>query len=751
MKNETLEKKESTNNINIEPLNINQIKPSSDIADSIATLIVDKIISDAVRNSKINDTYKTMNNHCFNFLTNFINPYLKSRFIFYEKGIEDLNKQKNEMYFCKEPIKKLNTWTILPEPKSCDVDRCANTKTKLVKYKKYTELKDDGLKESSFVLDGEEDIKHIKKNNHNVFDDHEDNSNYNNDIKSKKDNKYSAKTSKKNDIQNAVKENKNNNINNNSNKIKEEKKKNRIPIFKFNENNTYEKKEKEEILELSTINDLPIESYENKYSLINSNEENNKLRKEREFEIIKKEEMKKIEKERQEKKNKQSLLKRMEKEFDSNRLTFDPDGKIINLKSNNYENLEDGFVFSKLKIKTGNQKKKSTFNLMDIIYPIEGADQNKSKEKNESVANIRRQTLKGKELILNRIESDISKIKVEKNEADKVWNSNNNNKNKEKKESILPSGGNFEKIIPETGVIITGENMREVKEGGFDYVKKYNKPSFNELSRFISESINLNSRNYSSLMNSNKDLNKNNKSNNYGNNEHLKSEDNYIGYKEEFNDNNPLIKNAHSINNIKYYSPNSNRYNNLNINNSNLNSKRHLLNSYDRVKTEGNNYKSIQLSNNLDINNQNLKNIFNDDIIINDTKNRYKKSFDVDNLQNLNYLEKAVLPFKNLRYKKQNGVRQLIDIGKENNVDKFSGQAYMNKFNSQIINNKEWGKDENDMYKMQERLNNEMKENQSLFRKQRNNNRMKNLGMQIMTEGNNIRQRKTPLFGGNFK
>lgn len=41
-------------------------------------------------------------------------------------------------------------------------------------------------------------------------------------------------------------------------------------------------------------------------------------------------------------------------------------------------------------------------------------------------------------------------------------------------------------------------------------------------------------------------------------------------------------------------------------------------------------------------------------------------------------------------------------------------------------------------------------QNQSNFRKQRNN-RMKNYGMQIMTEGNNKRERKVPLFGGNIK
>ena len=749
MKNEKNESKETNDNIKIESLNIIQVKPSSDIADSVATIIVDKIISDAVRNSVINDTYKTLNSHCFTYLTNFINPYLKNRFIFYEKGFEDLNQLKDEKYFCRKPIEKVNTWTLLPEPKCCDVDRCANTKTKLIRYKKYTELKSDGLKESSFALDAEEDIRHIKNNN-NVFDGREDNINYNFNAKSKKENKYSVNNSRKNVLQNISKENIIK-----ADKKKEIKKKNIRQIFKYNEDKIPEKKEKEEILEISIVNDLPVESYENKYSLINSNEENDRLRREREFELIKKEEIKKLEKERQDKRNKQLLLKKMEKEFDSNRLTFDPNGKVINLKHQNYENLEDGFAFSKLRIKTEGAKKKSTFNLMDVVYPIEGLDPSKGNEnKNESVAVTRRSSLvKGRQSILKKIESDISKIKVEKNEEDKMWNNKNSKPSKDKKESILPSGGNFEKIIPETGVIITGENQREVKEGGFDYIKKYNKPSFNELSKFISESVNLNSKNYSSLMNSNIDLNKNNKNiNSYGNNDHLKGEDSYIGYKEEFNDNNPLIKNALSINNIKYYSPSSNRYNNLSINNSDLNTKRrNLLNSYDRIKTEGNNYKSIQLSNNFDVNNQNLKNVF-DDVIVKDTKNKYIKSTEVDNLANLNYLEKAVLPFKNLRYKKQNGVRQLVDIGKDNNIENYSGQIFMNKFNSQIINNKEWGKEDNDAYKMQERLNNEMKgENQSLFRKQRNNNRMKNLGMQIITEGNNKRERKVPLFGGNLK
>ena len=53
----------------------------------------------------------------------------------------------------------------------------------------------------------------------------------------------------------------------------------------------------------------------------------------------------------------------------------------------------------------------------------------------------------------------------------------------------------------------------------------------------------MNSNNLSSLMNSNSDLNANNKSINNDDN-------NYIGYKEEFNENNPLMQNVHKM--IKY-------------------------------------------------------------------------------------------------------------------------------------------------------------------------------------------------------
>ena len=164
-------------------------------------------------------------------------------------------------------------------------------------------------------------------------------------------------------------------------------------------------------------------------------------------------------------------MKRMDKVFDSNRLTFDPDGKVINLKYQNYDNLEEGFVFSKLKIKTENSKKKEILNLKDIIYPIKDIEQNSSNEKKESAPTTKRATLKGKEKSINSIELDKSKIKIEKNDEDLMCNNYRNSKIKDKKESILLSGGNFDTIVPETGDIITGENHLEVKEGGFAMLK----------------------------------------------------------------------------------------------------------------------------------------------------------------------------------------------------------------------------------------------------------------------------------------
>ena len=105
-KKETEENKEASQENQQNSTNNNQ---SSDIAETVAMILIDKIISSVVITNKVNETYKTLNDHCFNYLINFINPYLETNFIFYENGIEDTEYQKNQIYFYRKPLEKINT------------------------------------------------------------------------------------------------------------------------------------------------------------------------------------------------------------------------------------------------------------------------------------------------------------------------------------------------------------------------------------------------------------------------------------------------------------------------------------------------------------------------------------------------------------------------------------------------------------------------------------------------------------------
>ena len=294
-KRESILNKEIPQEIQTNPDN----KTTSDIADTLAMVLIDKIISTAVITSKVNQTYNTLNDHCFNYLTNFINPYLETNFIFYENGVEDPEYQKNQIYFSRKPLEKINTWDIIPEPGANEIDRYANTKTKVMKFRKYTDMKIDGVKEYSSAFDIDEDNKYSKRTgNENILNESNDEKNNKNKEKDKsRDTNKKEKT-----IREPNKENKD--INNSSIKqinqslsksiksskeiktIEKPAKKPKINLKKarmekFMEDMAPKKKEKEEILEISIQDDLPKESYENIYSVINSSDENNRLRREK--------------------------------------------------------------------------------------------------------------------------------------------------------------------------------------------------------------------------------------------------------------------------------------------------------------------------------------------------------------------------------------------------------------------------------------------------------------------------------------
>ncbi len=325
-KKETEENKEVSQDNQANSTNNN---PSSDIAETVAMVLIDKIISTVVITNKVNETYKTFNDHCFNYLINFINPYLETNFIFYENGIEDPDYQKNKIYFDRKPLEKINTWNIISEPETNEIDRYENTKTKIMKYKKYSEMQIDGVKESSLAFDIDDENKNIHSSENESIRIQK-----NQDKGKEKSNKEQNKENK--DISNSNIKPKIPSLSqsikslNEVHKKEEQNKKIKLPprkkiMNKFSDDMAPKKKAKEEILEISVTDDLPQEAYENIYSIINSNDENNRLRRERELQIEQRQAQKLLEIEK-EKRAKQKLYRRLDKDFDSNRLTFDPNG-----------------------------------------------------------------------------------------------------------------------------------------------------------------------------------------------------------------------------------------------------------------------------------------------------------------------------------------------------------------------------------------------------------------------------------------
>ena len=166
----------------------------------------------------------------------------------------------------------------------------------------------------------------------------------------------------------------------------------------------------------------------------------------------------------------------------------------------------------------------------------------------------------------------IFKANVIRNPADIMKNNliNLRIEKAKQKHSSSPSGSNFNLIKPEIGVVIEDKSNRkkEIKDGGFEYIKKYNKPSMYEFSKLVVETSNLNSLN-SRALSSGLIESKVSEINEYKNRNKFQelNQDNYNGYIFEFSDNlNPLFQNALSLNDNQKKEEDKK---NLNINNNN--------------------------------------------------------------------------------------------------------------------------------------------------------------------------------------
>ena len=660
-------------------------RPSDSIynnqAEIISKLILEKIISLTVTKINCNEIYKNIGNYCFDFIEKKImKPCLKSLYIPYEIE-EDPNKDKILFFDSIQPNKE-NTWVEIIEPNVPFVDRCSYDQMKFTPIEIPDDINEneniinenDEEKDKKVTFAEKEDIENMKKKEE--------------EKKKKEEEKKRKEKRKKEEKERKLKEE-------NDKQLKEEndKKEQRKPNENDGKDGPW--------IDLPSY-DLPKELF------ISEIPEINELRRDMEIEKNRKIKQKLLEEEEKRREKHKEMQSRIGREFDSKRLTFDSNGNIINLKlRNNIEsNLGNEFYWSRPFIKEG-----KTFRHM-FLRPIRKSFQsknhnllNENKDKNDKdkmneideEENENEEENNDKKNKKRNSSSQVKKTAVTILGEDVIRNTNSldqkyflrflKQKENQYKDLSQPSGQNFDKIIPEIGVNVISEK-KEKKEGGLDFTKKFNKPSMEEFSKlaFDTESLNSskilssklvfsnNKLNSSNSINSNS--NKNNISdiniNNINTNNNQNKNENYIGYSKQFNSlDNPLIQNAHKIIN--------NNLNDDSIQNSQLSS---ISNSIQHYSYVGNSFRTKLLSNEMTLSknnyNSNLRNYFyeKDD---ENNNNSYVHS-------NQNY--KSIKPtgsifFNNKLTKKSNFIPKI----------KVTNEVMIDKFNSNIIKNRNWGSD----------------------------------------------------------
>ena len=398
-------------------------------AESIVKIILDKIITLTIRKSYANKINLELGEYCFDFIKNNIYTMFEPYYIAHTKESKNKKINKNELFLnIKQPVN--NTWIEIIEPEFFQIDRYEGANIKFKEIERNENESEKSLAKSTKKTKNE-NLKHNFANN-------------------KINNNIVIKSSKnlKIDITD-----KNNNTNINTNKLSN-KKDNNINKEKNNIQNSSNTGIQNKNRKIQMI-DLPYED-------IQKTEEDNidqynlpeveKLRREFQEELNKKEEEKKKIKEEEEKEKKLRTLlneKKNDKIFDSKKLTFDSNGKIISFKQFRIDNLKDfiipkNFIKEKKKNVTSNTSSKKKLKNNDIVSktPIK-----KIKLKEENIIKDSKMEYKKK-----LIESPVEKI--------------------------IPSGSNFQLISPNVGVVIV-ENGQS-KEGPRDFSKHFKKYSLKD-------------------------------------------------------------------------------------------------------------------------------------------------------------------------------------------------------------------------------------------------------------------------------
>ena len=464
-------------------------------SESIAKALVDKIITISVRKSHNNHLNKIYKNYYFDCMQNQLDILFATNYLYYYDEPE--NEERNKIFWNKN-LEKKNTWVEITEPNSSKIDRYENVFMQFINYnpphvdnidnKKSSIMRSSTFNEGNSNKDDLFDSKIpnnasqkfslkikdvLNKKGNEILDILEEKSSA-----SSKDEDTNRKKKKITKVRKSIKH------------ITKTKKKNSIsPKRDSLINSISPKKESSKEKKNSDDEDISKNKKSKRQSILAMNfieipnidkESNNEIYSPPDVEKLRKAVIEgKIKKEKEEKKH--ALIKKMtsinnvenifgddNKMIDSNKLTFDSNGKIISFKPIKIESFNKDFLSLKngiksLEINNANNKK-SRFK------------RNKNKNQNEI---IQREKSYDKEIIIKNPEDDPEG----KNSINYVKMSAIKNEQK------IPSGSNFSLMLPNIGVTLREDD--QVKEGKKEFGKYFKKYSMNDYDKILHEFLPL--------------------------------------------------------------------------------------------------------------------------------------------------------------------------------------------------------------------------------------------------------------------
>ena len=464
-------------------------------SESIAKALVDKIITISVRKSHNNHLNKIYKNYYFDCMQNQLDILFATNYLYYYDEPE--NEERNKIFWNKN-LEKKNTWVEITEPNSSKIDRYENVFMQFINYnpphvdnidnKKSSIMRSSTFNEGNSNKDDLFDSKIpnnasqkfslkikdvLNKKGNEILDILEEKSSA-----SSKDEDTNRKKKKITKVRKSIKH------------ITKTKKKNSIsPKRDSLIKSISPKKESSKEKKNSDDEDISKNKKSKRQSILAMNfieipnidkESNNEIYSPPDVEKLRKAVIEgKIKKEKEEKKH--ALIKKMtsinsvenifgddNKMIDSNKLTFDSNGKIISFKPIKIESFNKDFLSLKngiksLEINNANNKK-SRFK------------RNKNKNQNEI---IQREKSYDKEIIIKNPEDDPEG----KNSINYVKMSAIKNEQK------IPSGSNFSLMLPNIGVTLREDD--QVKEGKKEFGKYFKKYSMNDYDKILHEFLPL--------------------------------------------------------------------------------------------------------------------------------------------------------------------------------------------------------------------------------------------------------------------